>query len=131
MRADELIATRQVTPAMIGAAHDGLEEAMKDEGVPVATTLEEAAADPALTLDAARELLRDAAAGIRSIAASADKLDAMNLRDYFAAKALTGALSGPCAYPNVFAEHQRAVAELCYSYADAMLVARGAQGGGT
>lgn len=39
--------------------------------VPVAATLDEAAADPALTLDVARELLRDAAAGIRSLAASA------------------------------------------------------------
>ena len=39
--------------------------------VPVAATLDEAAADPALALDVARELLRDAAAGIRSLAASA------------------------------------------------------------
>lgn len=39
--------------------------------VPVAATLNDAAADPALTLDVARELLRDAAAGIRSLAASA------------------------------------------------------------
>lgn len=42
-----------------------------DAQVPVAATLDEAAADPALTLDVARELLRDAAAGIRSLAASA------------------------------------------------------------
>lgn len=42
-----------------------------DAQVPVAATLDDAAADPALTLDVARELLRDAAAGIRSLAASA------------------------------------------------------------
>lgn len=42
-----------------------------DASAPVAATLDEAAADPALTLDVARELLRDAAAGIRSLAASA------------------------------------------------------------
>lgn len=42
-----------------------------DAQVPVAATLDEAAADPALTLDVARELLRDAAAGTRSLAASA------------------------------------------------------------
>ena len=44
--------------------------------VPVAATLEDAAADPALTLDVARELLRDAAAGIRSLAASAKRAEA-------------------------------------------------------
>lgn len=43
--------------------------------VPVAATLDEAAADPALTLDVARELLRDAAAGIRSLAASAERTE--------------------------------------------------------
>ena len=42
-----------------------------DTQVPVAATLDEAAADPTLTLDVARDLLRDAAAGIRSLAASA------------------------------------------------------------
>lgn len=42
-----------------------------DAQVPVAATLDDAAADPALTLDVARELLRDAAAGIRRLAASA------------------------------------------------------------
>lgn len=42
-----------------------------DAQAPVAATLDDAAADPALTLDVARELLRDAAAGIRSLAASA------------------------------------------------------------
>lgn len=40
-----------------------------EASVPVAATLDEAAADPALTLDVARELLRDAAAGIRRLAA--------------------------------------------------------------
>ena len=43
--------------------------------VPVAATLDDAAADPALTLDVARELLRDAAAGIRSLAASAERTE--------------------------------------------------------
>lgn len=39
--------------------------------IPVAATLREAADDPALTLDVARELLRDAAAGIRYLYARA------------------------------------------------------------
>ena len=39
--------------------------------VPVAATLDDAAADPALTLDVARELLRDAATGIRQLTARA------------------------------------------------------------
>lgn len=42
-----------------------------DAQVPVAATLDDAAADPALTLDVAREMLRDAAAGIRQLAARA------------------------------------------------------------
>lgn len=50
-----------------------LDAILRESGaqVPVAATLDEAAADPALTLDVARELLRDAAAGIRQLAARA------------------------------------------------------------
>lgn len=59
------------------AAHIDAIVRESDAQVPVAATLDEAAADPALTLDVARELLRDAAAGIRSLAASAtSELDA-------------------------------------------------------
>lgn len=56
-----------------------------------------------------------------------------DLRDYFAAMALQGWLSGPChgevlddyeGEPEAFAEHQAAVARTCYGYADAMLKAR-------
>lgn len=38
-----------------------------DDGVPVAVTMDDAAADPALTMESARALLRDAAAGIRKL----------------------------------------------------------------
>jgi agmatine/peptidylarginine deiminase len=57
----------------------------------------------------------------------------MSLRDYFAAKALVGWLSGPCQGDvldeyaddnSAFAEHRAAVAKLAYEYADAMLAER-------
>jgi hypothetical protein len=57
----------------------------------------------------------------------------MSLRDYFAAMALQGWLSGPCqgdvldSYEpdtDSFAQHQLAVAKTCYGYADAMIRAR-------
>ena len=57
----------------------------------------------------------------------------MSLRDYFAAKALVGWLSGPCQgdvldcyeHKDGFEEHQRLVAVMCYGYADAMIKVRG------
>jgi hypothetical protein len=57
----------------------------------------------------------------------------MTIRDYFAAAALQGWLSGPCQGDILddyldddrsFAEHQAIVAQSCYGYADAMLAAR-------
>ena len=57
----------------------------------------------------------------------------MTIRDYFAAAALQGWLSGPCQGDilddyldddKAFAEHQAIVARSCYGYADAMLAAR-------
>lgn len=57
------------------AAHIDAIVRESDAQVPVAATLDDAAADPALTLDVARELLRDAAAGIRSLAASAERTE--------------------------------------------------------
>lgn len=57
----------------------------------------------------------------------------MTLRDYFAAKALAGWLSGPCQGDalddyfddeRAFAEHRAAVAKAVYAYADAMLAER-------
>jgi hypothetical protein len=62
--------------------------------------------------------------------------DDMTLRDYFAAAALQGWLSGPCQgdvlddyddNSKSFAEHQALVAKTCYGYADAMLAARESQ----
>lgn len=53
------------------AAHIDAIVRESEVSVPVAATLDDAAADPALTLDVARELLRDAAAGIRQLAARA------------------------------------------------------------
>lgn len=61
----------------------------------------------------------------------------MMLRDYIAAKALVGWLSGPCAgnvlddykdFSDAFVQHQQAVAKTCYGYADAMLAAREVRG---
>jgi hypothetical protein len=47
--------------------------------------------------------------------------DGMTLRDYFAAQALSGLIN----YSPEPTEH-KAIAELCYSLADAMMKARGA-----
>ena len=44
----------------------------------------------------------------------------MNLRDYFAAAALTGTLAGPTGGPNTY----EGLADAAYSAADAMLAAR-------
>ena len=50
-------------------------------------------------------------------------VDGMPLRDYFAAKAMQGMLSeGTLCGPG---DHQKALAEIAYDYADAMLKARG------
>lgn len=64
---------------------------------------------------------------------SSDGNPGMTLRDYFAGQALAGWLAGIAGadwmreYDGedlAFVEHQRAVAETCYAYADAMLAAR-------
>lgn len=59
--------------------------------------------------------------------------DGMTLRDYFAAQALQGWLSGPCQGDVLddyeegspeFRQHMAHVARTCYGYADALLTAR-------
>jgi hypothetical protein len=49
----------------------------------------------------------------------------MTLRDYFAAQALIGLLSKPATGNAVMQNPQQRLAEHAYSYADAMIAARG------
>ena len=96
----------------------------KTDSIICAATLADAAADPALTLDIARELLREAAEAIRRIHQYRERKKSMADHTEMLRGLVSAAVRKVTGWPDLRAGELSLVSEICAAIDDAMLKAR-------